>query len=95
VTWLLEDNPGWDRAKVDDTIASGQQVTVKLTKPVNVYWVYITAWGSDDGVVQFRSDIYKRDGFGPGDVANVSDSASGGEDQNSTGPVQAVNFQAE
>jgi murein L,D-transpeptidase YcbB/YkuD len=71
VTWLLQDNPGWDRNRVDDTIASGQQVTVKLAKPVNVYWIYITAWAVD-GVVQFRPDIYKRDGFNSGDVAAAS-----------------------
>ncbi len=63
VAWLLKDNPGWDRAKIDATIASGERVDVKLTKPVNVYWVYITAWGQPDGVTQFREDIYQRDGF--------------------------------
>jgi murein L,D-transpeptidase YcbB/YkuD len=36
---------------------------VKIEPPVNVYWVYITAWGTPEGVVQFREDIYKRDGF--------------------------------
>lgn len=71
VAWLLEDNPGWDRNKVDDAIASGQQINVKLAKPVNVYWVYITAWANGD-IVQFRPDIYKRDGFNTGDVATAS-----------------------
>ena len=94
VAWLLKDNPGWDRAHIDDTIASGQQVSVKLDKPVNVYWVYITAWASDDGVVQFRPDIYKRDGFGAGVVADQSNSPQGGEDASSTGPLQTVNFEA-
>ena len=95
VTWLLRDNPGWDRDHVDDAIRSGQQINVKLAKPVNVYWVYVTAWAGDNGVVQFRPDIYKRDGFGPGDVANVADSEGGGEESNSTGPLQTVNLQAE
>jgi murein L,D-transpeptidase YcbB/YkuD len=36
---------------------------VKIEPPVNVYWVYITAWGTPEGVVQFREDLYKRDGF--------------------------------
>ena len=95
VTWLLKDNPGWDRNRVDDTIASGQQVSVKLDKAVNVYWVYVTAWASDGGIVEFRPDIYKRDGLGAGDVANVTDSPTGGEDANSNGPVRTVNFQAQ
>ncbi len=72
VAWLLKDNPGWDRAKIDETIRSGERVDVKLTNPVPVYWVYITAWATPDGVVQFRDDIYQRDGFGTVTAANVT-----------------------
>ena len=43
---------------------SGQRVDVKLVKPVNVYWVYVTAWATPDGITQFREDIYNRDGLG-------------------------------
>ena len=31
---------------------------------MNVYWTYITAWATPDGLVQFRDDIYNRDGLG-------------------------------
>ena len=72
VAWLLKDNPGWDRAKIDEAIRSGERVDVKLTNPVPVYWVYITAWATPDGVVQFRDDIYQRDGFGTVTAANVT-----------------------
>jgi murein L,D-transpeptidase YcbB/YkuD len=72
VAWLLKDNPGWGRDQVDDAIRSGQSTTVKLIKPVDVYWVYITAWATPDGIVQFRPDIYKRDGAGPGPVADAT-----------------------
>ena len=63
VAWLLKNQPGWDRARIDEAIASGERLDVKIEPPVNVYWVYITAWGTPEGVVQFREDIYKRDGF--------------------------------
>ena len=33
-------------------------------RPVPLYWVYVTAWATPDGVVQFRDDIYARDGVG-------------------------------
>jgi len=72
VAWLLKDNPGWDRNAIDQAINSGARTDVKLTKPVNVYWVYVTAWATPDGVVQFRPDIYKRDGDGPGPVADAA-----------------------
>jgi murein L,D-transpeptidase YcbB/YkuD len=31
---------------------------------VPLYFVYITAWATEDGVVQFRRDIYQKDGIG-------------------------------
>jgi L,D-transpeptidase YcbB len=71
VAWLLKDNPGWGRDQIDEVIRSGERVDVKLAAPVNVYWVYITAWATPDGVVQFRQDIYKRDGSGAGPVASA------------------------
>jgi murein L,D-transpeptidase YcbB/YkuD len=71
VAWLLKDNPGWSRDQIDAVIRSGQQQNVKLTQPVNVYWIYVTAWATPDGVVQFRPDIYQRDGAGPGPVASA------------------------
>ena len=71
VAWLLKDNPGWGRDQIDQVIRSGDRVDVKLTQPVNVYWVYITAWATPDGVVQFRPDVYQRDGAGPGPLASA------------------------
>lgn len=65
VTWLLKDTPGWDRAHIDEAIRSGERIDVKLAAPVPVYWVYITAWGTPEGLAEFREDIYQRDGFGP------------------------------
>jgi L,D-transpeptidase YcbB len=71
VAWLLKDNPGWSRDQIDAVIRSGQRLDVKLTEPVPVYWVYITAWATPDGIVQFRPDIYQRDGAGPGPIASA------------------------
>ena len=74
VAWLLKDNPGWDRDKIDAAISSGERIDVKLTNPVPVYWVYVTAWATPDGLVQFRDDIYNRDGLGaPGTMASAAD----------------------
>ena len=71
VAWLLKDNPGWGRDQIDEAIRSGQRIDVKLTEPVPVYWVYVTAWATPDGLVQFRPDIYQRDGAGPGPIASA------------------------
>jgi murein L,D-transpeptidase YcbB/YkuD len=71
VAWLLKDTPGWSRDQIDEVIRSGQRLDVTLAQPVNVYWVYVTAWATPDGVVQFREDIYQRDGAGPGPMATA------------------------
>ena len=44
VAWLLKDNPGWDRDHIDEVDRVRPAGHVKLEPPVNVYWVYITAW---------------------------------------------------
>lgn len=66
VAFLLADTPGWDRQKIQAAIDSGKRIDAPLSTPVPVYWTYITAWAAPDGVVQFRSDIYNRDGLGLG-----------------------------
>jgi L,D-transpeptidase YcbB len=65
VDWLLRDTAGWSRQEIDAVVASGERKDARLAKPVPVFWVYITAWATPDNVVQFRDDIYNRDGLGP------------------------------
>ena len=62
LVWLAKDTAGWSRRSIEQTIASGERVDVKLASPVPVYFTYISAWSTKGGVVQFRDDIYKRDG---------------------------------
>ncbi len=64
VYWLLDGTKGWPPAAVDQAIQSGDQINARLAKPVPLHWVYVTAWSASDGVVQFREDIYNRDGLG-------------------------------
>ncbi|MCP4314647.1 MAG: L,D-transpeptidase family protein [Hyphomicrobiales bacterium] len=61
-TWLLRDTAGWDRQYMEQVIASGVSTPIELAEPVPVYFTYISAWSTADGVVQFRDDIYRRDG---------------------------------
>jgi len=61
VAWLLEATPDWPRNRVETALRSGERVDARLATPVPVYFVYITAWATGDGVVNFRDDIYQRD----------------------------------
>jgi L,D-transpeptidase YcbB len=62
VVWLLRDTPGWNRQHFEQAIKSGDNTPIELVNPVPVYFTYISAWSTGDGVVQFRDDIYGRDG---------------------------------
>ena len=61
-TWLLKETPGWSRQEMERVIATRQNNPIRLAEEVPVYFTYITAWSASDGVVQFRDDIYQRDG---------------------------------
>lgn len=62
VTWVLRDTPGWSRQHFEQTIKGGENTPIAVTNPVPVYFTYISAWSTGQSVVQFRDDIYARDG---------------------------------
>jgi murein L,D-transpeptidase YcbB/YkuD len=64
VNWVLADQPGWSRPEIEHVIKSGERKDARIAKPVPLYWIYVSAWADHDGVVQFRDDIYARDGLG-------------------------------
>jgi len=57
---LLADQ-GWDRAKIDQVIASKKTTRINLETPISVMLLYWTAEVTDDGTVHFRKDVYNRD----------------------------------
>lgn len=62
VAWILKDTPGWERRNIEQTIATGQNTEIPVADPVPLYFTYVTAWSVDQGIAQFRDDIYRRDG---------------------------------
>ncbi|SCY84559.1 L,D-transpeptidase family protein [Microvirga guangxiensis] len=64
IEWLLKDTPGWSREQIDATFKSGERIDARLAQPVPIHWIYMTAWATPDGLVQFRDDIYNKDGLG-------------------------------
>jgi len=61
VAWILRSNPGWDINRIHHMKQSKEQLDVKVASPVPVHLTYVTAWGTPDGQVQFRPDIYGHD----------------------------------
>lgn len=62
--WLLADQGGWDLDRILEMKEKVKSEDVRLKKPVRLYFTYITAWATEDGVVQFRRDLYLKDGLG-------------------------------
>lgn len=62
--WLLVGNAGWSREVIDRLKESGERRDIRLKKPVPLYFTYITAWATPDGAIQFRRDLYNKDGAG-------------------------------
>lgn len=63
VEWIARYEPGWEQpGRVRSVIEAGQALDVTLTRPIPVYFTYITAWAEADGRAEFRPDIYGRDG---------------------------------
>jgi len=62
--WVAHYEPGWEQpGRVRQQLATGQPMELKLTRPIPVYFTYITAWAEPStGSVEFRPDIYGRDG---------------------------------
>lgn len=60
--WLLGQNDGWNEEKVSKMKETGERLDVRLATPVPLHFVYITAWATEDGTIQFRRDLYNKDG---------------------------------
>lgn len=64
IAWILQGTQ-WTRSEIDRVFRTNERIDARPLQPVPVYWVYVTAWANPDGLVQFREDIYQRDGIGP------------------------------
>ena len=61
--WVVAEQ-GWRPEHVQEIKKNGERRDVKLSRPIPLYFAYITAWATHDGEVHFRRDIYQKDGIG-------------------------------
>jgi len=59
--YLLRDGPRWSQQELVAALEKGTKQIVLIPHPVNVHFLYLTAWVDESGTVQFRNDIYGRD----------------------------------
>jgi murein L,D-transpeptidase YcbB/YkuD len=60
--YLLSGTEGWESGRIRATLQSGITTQVNLPLQIPVYFTYFTAWVDSQGTLQFRDDIYRRDG---------------------------------
>ena len=61
--WIARNEAGWGQpGRAEAVIEAGQPLDLTLTRPIPVYFTYITAWAEPGGTIQFRPDVYGRDG---------------------------------
>lgn len=60
-TWVLRDEPGWNRERIRSAMNGAETIDVKLGHPIPVLVLYGTALVAEDGEVRFFDDIYRAD----------------------------------
>ncbi len=64
VNWIIGDDGGYDEASFDMITASQEPYELPVKSAPDVRFMYLTAWVTDDGRVNFRPDIYQLDNTG-------------------------------
>jgi L,D-transpeptidase YcbB len=64
VSWILNGQDGFDEGQFEMIAASEEPYDIKTVNPPDVRFMYLTAWATEDGRINFRPDIYGLDGTG-------------------------------
>ena len=59
--FVLKEDNRWTPGQLNEIVESGKTRIVRLSHPVRVHLLYMTAWVDNTGALHFRSDIYDRD----------------------------------
>jgi L,D-transpeptidase YcbB len=59
--YLLKDQPEWTPERIAEAMNSGNEQHVNLKKRIPVIITYYTSWVDENGLINFRDDIYSHD----------------------------------
>jgi L,D-transpeptidase YcbB len=63
-TWILDGQDGFDAGRFEMIAASEEHFTTTIPNGPDIRIMYLTAWATEDGSVNFRPDVYALDGKG-------------------------------
>jgi L,D-transpeptidase YcbB len=64
IDWILSGQDGFNEAQFEMITASEETYVMPVRRSADVRFMYLTAWATEDGRVNFRPDIYNLDGTG-------------------------------
>ena len=59
---LFRSQDGIDGTRIEEITSAQETIQTKVQKRTDVRFMYLTAWATEDGRVNFRPDVYKLDG---------------------------------
>lgn len=59
--FLLKNQPEWTEEKVEEAMNWQAEKFIKITRPVQIFITYFTAWVDKEGNLQLREDVYGHD----------------------------------
>lgn len=64
INWILAGQDGFDEAQFEMITATQETTVTPVNNVIDVRFMYLTAWATEDGRVNFRPDVYQLDGTG-------------------------------
>ncbi len=64
IDWILSGQDGFNEAQFEMITATEETYVMPVRRSADVRFMYLTAWATEDGRVNFRPDIYNLDGTG-------------------------------
>jgi L,D-transpeptidase YcbB len=64
IDWILAGQDGFNEAQFEMITASQETNVMPVNNAIDVRFMYLTAWATEDGRVNFRPDVYQLDGTG-------------------------------
>ncbi len=62
INWIMNGQDGYKDAQFELITATAETYETKVQNPPDVRFMYLTAWATEDGRINFRPDVYKLDG---------------------------------
>lgn len=71
VPYLMSSSTTWDEMQMQEILASGKTTYVRAEDPIPIFITYLTAWVDNNGMLNFRPDVYGKDN--PDNLQNFND----------------------